>query len=252
MGAATRERTGRSGRRASGPSRRQRSNEPAATAPATTSSAPAATTLRATARTGRVRPLRAAAGDHRGGARGGRGGCGARRCWLVPAGVLVVLLVLLAVVRRRGRSLPGMAVRRPRCSGPARGRRAPVPPSDGAGAGAGRGVRPGSAALTSTSTGTTARSGMVGDGTFLTAVVRVEADATALRPDARRPAAARCRCVRDVLEVDGIRLESAQLVQHTQPAPAPHLPQQSVARLATTRRCRHRPGRPRCGSPGSR
>lgn len=29
--------------------------------------------------------------------------------------------------------------------------------------------------------------------------------------------------------MDGIRLESAQLVQHTQPAPAPHLPAQSMA-----------------------
>ena len=35
--------------------------------------------------------------------------------------------------------------------------------------------------------------------------------------------------IRDALEVDGIRLASAQVVQHTQPAPAPHLPQQSVA-----------------------
>ncbi|CAM5647219.1 hypothetical protein SMICM304S_06264 [Streptomyces microflavus] len=93
-----------------GPSRRQRSNEPAATAPATTSNAtaagaPAATTLRATARTGRVRPLlrqlviveAALAVAVVGAALGG--------AWLVPAGVLVVLLVLLAVVRRRGRAL---------------------------------------------------------------------------------------------------------------------------------------------------
>lgn len=29
--------------------------------------------------------------------------------------------------------------------------------------------------------------------------------------------------------MDGIRLESAQIVQHTQPAPAPHLPAQSMA-----------------------
>ncbi len=35
--------------------------------------------------------------------------------------------------------------------------------------------------------------------------------------------------VRDALEVDGIRLESAQVVLHTQPAPALHLPPQSVA-----------------------
>ncbi|MFC7512764.1 type VII secretion protein EccE [Streptomyces thermocarboxydus] len=35
--------------------------------------------------------------------------------------------------------------------------------------------------------------------------------------------------MRDALEVDGIRLESAQVVLHTQPAPALHLPPQSVA-----------------------
>lgn len=66
---------------------------------------------------------------------------------------------------------------------------------------------------------------MVGDGTFLTAVVQVDMDATALRPDrGTRPLP--LGLVRDVLEVDGIRLESAQLVQHTQPAarPAPAAP----------------------------
>jgi type VII secretion protein EccE len=69
---------------------------------------------------------------------------------------------------------------------------------------------------------------MIGDGTFLTAVVRVESDATALRPDrSARPLPV--ALVRDMLEVDGIRLESAQIVQHTQPAPAPHLPAQSMA-----------------------
>ncbi|PWS45146.1 type VII secretion protein EccE, partial [Streptomyces sp. ZEA17I] len=95
MGAATRERTGRSGRRASGSSRRQRSNggggaagTPPATTPDSASGTPAATTLRAIARTDRVRPLRrqlviieaalavAVVGAVLGGA------------WLVPAGVL--------------------------------------------------------------------------------------------------------------------------------------------------------------------
>src|SRR5947208_973566 len=54
------------------------------------------------------------------------------------------------------------------------------------------------------------------------------ADATALRAERSRqplPVA----LVRDALEVDGIRLESAQIVLHTQPAPALNLPQQSVA-----------------------
>lgn len=70
--------------------------------------------------------------------------------------------------------------------------------------------------------------GMVGDGTFLTAVLQVESDATALRAErGRQPLPV--GLVREALEVDGIRLESAQIVLHTQPAPALHLPQQSVA-----------------------
>lgn len=70
--------------------------------------------------------------------------------------------------------------------------------------------------------------GIVGDGTFVTAVVQVEADATALRAErSRQPLP--LRIVRDALAVDGIRLESAQIVLHTQPAPALHLPRQSVA-----------------------
>ena len=70
--------------------------------------------------------------------------------------------------------------------------------------------------------------GIIGDGTFVTAVLLVEADATALRAErSRQPLP--LGLVRDALEVDGIRLESAQTVLHTQPAPALHLPQQSVA-----------------------
>ncbi|MBM7171071.1 type VII secretion protein EccE [Streptomyces sp. G44] len=70
--------------------------------------------------------------------------------------------------------------------------------------------------------------GMVGDGTFLTVVLQVESDATALRAErGRHPLPV--GLVREALEVDGIRLVSAQIVLHTQPAPALHLPQQSVA-----------------------
>ncbi|MFF1511032.1 type VII secretion protein EccE [Streptomyces sp. NPDC058326] len=147
---------------------------------------------------------------------------------LVPAGVVAVVLVLLAVVRRHRRSLPEwlgtfLALR-------ARSRRAAsftVP----------EGTEPGFAPVVECDPAlrTYAYSdrdrrpvGMVGDGTFLTAVLRVESDGTALRPDrAARPLPV--GLVRDVLSVDGIRLESAQIVQHTQPAPAPHLPAQSMA-----------------------
>ncbi|MER5208773.1 type VII secretion protein EccE [Streptomyces sp. NPDC002825] len=147
---------------------------------------------------------------------------------LVPAGVVAVVLLLLAVVRRHRRSLPEwlgtfLALR-------ARSRRASsftVP----------EGTEPGFAPLvecdpalrTYTYSDRDRRPvGMVGDGTFLTAVLRVESDGTALRPDrAAKPLPV--GLVRDVLSVDGIRLESAQIVQHTQPAPAPHLPSQSMA-----------------------
>ncbi|MEE1756862.1 type VII secretion protein EccE [Streptomyces sp. SP18CS02] len=147
---------------------------------------------------------------------------------LVPAGVVAALLVLLAVVRRHKRSLPEwiatvLALR-------ARSRRAAsltLPP----------GTEPGLAPVvecepalrTYTYSDRDRRPvGMIGDGTFLTAVLQIESDATALRPDrSARPLP--LGLVREVLEVDGIRLESAQIVQHTQPAPAPHLPQQSVA-----------------------
>ncbi|MCH0542594.1 type VII secretion protein EccE [Streptomyces sp. MUM 203J] len=149
---------------------------------------------------------------------------------LVPAGVLAALLVLLAVVRRRRRSLPDwlttvFALR-------ARRRRAgslSVP----------AGTDPGLAPVfecdpslrTYTFQATKGRDrrtiGMVGDGTFLTAVLQVESHDTALRRDrTQRPLP--LGLIRDALDVDGIRLESAQIVQHTRPAPAPHLPAESL------------------------
>ncbi|MET9608621.1 type VII secretion protein EccE [Streptomyces sp. NPDC006512] len=149
---------------------------------------------------------------------------------LVPAGASALVLLALAVVRRHRRSLPewlgGVLALR------ARRRRA-------AGFTVPAGTEPGLAplveaepALRTLTFGGSARDrgpvGMVGDGTFLTAVVRVDADATALRPD-RAACPLPLSAVRDVLEVDGIRLESAQVVQHTQPAPAPHLPAGSTA-----------------------
>ncbi|MCX4577873.1 type VII secretion protein EccE [Streptomyces sp. NBC_01571] len=147
---------------------------------------------------------------------------------LVPAVVLAVVLVLLALVRRRGRSLPewlatarALRVRRRRAAG------TPIRP----------GTEPGLAPAVECdpSLRTSAYSardrrpvGVIGDGTFVTAVLQVEADATALRAErSRQPLP--LGLVRDALEVDGVRLESAQVVLHTQPAPALHLPQQSVA-----------------------
>ncbi|MEV6951454.1 type VII secretion protein EccE [Streptomyces sp. NPDC051183] len=164
---------------------------------------------------------------------------------LAPAGALALVLVVLAVVRRHQRSLPewigtalALRARRLRAAASA------VP----------AGTEPGLAPLveadpalrTLTFSGRDRRPvGMVGDGTFLTAVVQVDTDATALRPD-RTARPLPLALVRDILEVDGIRLESAQLVQHTQPAPAPHLPAQSMATL------NYAPLQARTGSPAVR
>ncbi|MFI8385571.1 type VII secretion protein EccE [Streptomyces sp. NPDC085540] len=147
---------------------------------------------------------------------------------LVPTGVLALVLVVLAVVRRHQRSLPewigGVLALRSR-----RRRAASFTVPAGTEPGLAPLVEADPALRTLTFSDRDRRPvGMVGDGTFLTAVVQVDTDATALRPDrAARPLP--LAVVRDILEVDGIRLESAQLVQHTQPAPAPHLPAQSMA-----------------------
>ncbi|WP_405832206.1 MULTISPECIES: type VII secretion protein EccE [unclassified Streptomyces] len=147
---------------------------------------------------------------------------------LVPVGVLALVLVVLAVVRRHQRSLPewigsALALRS------RRGRAASLVVPAGTEPGLAPLVEADPALRTLTFSDRERRPvGMIGDGTFLTAVVQVDTDATALRPDrAARPLP--LGLVRDILEVDGIRLESAQLVQHTQPAPAPHLPAQSMA-----------------------
>lgn len=147
---------------------------------------------------------------------------------LVPAAVVAAVLVVLALVRRRGRSLPewlggvqALRARRRRAVG------STLPPGTDAGLAPAVECDP-TLRTYSFGRGDDRRPvGMVGDGGFLTAVLQVEADAGALRAErGRRPLPV--ALVRDVLEVDGIRLESAQIVLHTQPAPAPHLPQQSV------------------------
>ncbi|WP_369232910.1 type VII secretion protein EccE [Streptomyces sp. R21] len=146
----------------------------------------------------------------------------------VPAAVVAVALVLMAFVRRRGRSLPDwLGTARALRARQRRAARTPTAP----------GTEPGLApavecdpSLRTYAYGSRDRRpvGLIGDGTFVTAVLQVEADATALRAErSRQPLP--LGLVREALEVDGIRLESAQIVLHTQPAPALHLPQQSVA-----------------------
>ncbi len=147
---------------------------------------------------------------------------------LMPAAVVAVALVLLAVVRRRGRSLPewlvtarGLRARQRRAAATA------IPPGTEPALVPALECEPD---LRTYSYGVRDRRsvGLVGDGTFVSAVLQVEAGPTALRAElSRQPLP--LGLVRDALEVDGIRLESAQIVLHTQPAPALHLPQQSVA-----------------------
>lgn len=73
--------------------------------------------------------------------------------------------------------------------------------------------------------------GMVGDGTFLTSILLVQAKDQPLRPH-RNALPLPLDVICSALQVDDIALESVQLVQHTQPAPAPHLPDQSLATRA--------------------
>lgn len=147
---------------------------------------------------------------------------------LVPAAATAVVLVLLAFVRRRGRSLPEWIATARALRARQRSAAALVIPP-GTEPGLTPAVECDPSLCTDTYGGRERRPvGIVGDGTFVTAVVQVEADATALRAErSRRPLP--LALVRDALEVDDIRLESAQIVLHTQPAPALHLPRQSVA-----------------------
>ncbi|MDB1089717.1 type VII secretion protein EccE [Streptomyces sp. ACA25] len=134
------------------------------------------------------------------------------RAVAVPA---AVLLVSAAVLRYGGRSLPArleaaraLRRRRSRAAGP------PAPGSDPLLAFASE-CAPG---LRSYSFAGRERRdvGMAGDGSTLTAVVRVESVGRPLPPG---PGAGSLplRLLREALDTDGIRLESVQAVQHTRP-----------------------------------
>jgi type VII secretion protein EccE len=149
------------------------------------------------------------------------------RWLLAPAGAVAALLLLLAVLRRHHRPLPewyetARALRR-------RQREAKLPAPPGTDPMLAPAVECDAALRTYSFVSRDDRSiGMIGDGSFLTAVLFVQPGDEPLRPGlAGRQLP--LQLIRDALEVDGIRLASAQVVQHTQPAPAPHLPQQSVA-----------------------
>ncbi len=147
---------------------------------------------------------------------------------LVPAAVPAAALVLLAVTRRRRPAPEWLAVavsmrrRRRRAAGQSPHGVDPgfVPAAECDPTlrtyGRARADRPGSSV------------GMAGDGTFLSAVLQVQASDVPLRPQ-RTARPLPLDLLYAGLDVDGIRLESVQVVQHTQPAPAPHLPEQAVS-----------------------
>ncbi|MCK8680400.1 type VII secretion protein EccE [Streptomyces lichenis] len=148
---------------------------------------------------------------------------------LVAAGAVAVLLVLLAVLRRRGRPVQDWLTATLALRARRRAARPAAPDTDPALAVVAEGLpglRPYPYVDRERRT-----VGMLGDGTFLTAVVRVEAGGRSLRP-ASGSRALPLSVLGGALDVDDIRPESVQLVQQVRPAPAPHLPQQSVARVS--------------------
>ncbi|MFF7638487.1 type VII secretion protein EccE [Kitasatospora sp. NPDC008050] len=153
----------------------------------------------------------------------------------VPA----VLLLALAVVPVRGRSLPEAL--RIRSAHRARRREAPnllPPPGSDPGLAPALELEPAlrtytHATETDVGAGRPVRreTGMIGDGTFLTSVLLVQAKDQPLRP-MRTALPLPLDIVCSALRVDDIALESVQVLQHTQPAPAPHLPEQALATRA--------------------
>ncbi|MBQ1123509.1 type VII secretion protein EccE [Streptomyces sp. B15] len=240
MGSATRARgaAGATSRSGPGASRRQGAAASASAASRPAPRVPASTALRTESRTSRLGPLQlqqlvllelagavlliAAAVD---------------RLLLVPGVVVAAVLVALAVMRRHHRSVHDwfstlLALRARR-----RAAAQPLTPAmvlDEEGERVDAGFLPlvecAPALRTYAYVDKKRRTiGMLGDGTFLTALVRIEAAPSALRP-AFGARALPLELMHDALDVDGIALESVQVVQHVQPAPAPHLPDQSVAR----------------------
>ncbi|WP_367130979.1 MULTISPECIES: type VII secretion protein EccE [Streptomyces] len=145
---------------------------------------------------------------------------------LAPAAVVAVVLVLLALVPLGQRPVAESLL----ASLSLRARVRSAAPAD---AGTDPAIAPvvecEPALRTSTFTDRGQRAvGLVGDGTFVTAVLRIDAVDAPLRP-VRAEKALPLALLRDALDVDGIRLESVQVLQSTLPAPAPHLPSEALA-----------------------
>ncbi|GAB2629886.1 type VII secretion protein EccE [Streptomyces capparidis] len=167
------------------------------------------------------------------------------RVLLAPLAAVAAVLVVLAVVRRHRRPLPEwlgtvLALR-------ARRRRAAAEPAPtGVDPGLAPAVECDPALRTYTYIDRDRRSvGMVGDGTFLTVVLLVQGADAPLRPlRGQRPLP--LELLHQALEVDDIVLASVQAVQHTQPAPAAHLPEQALAARS------YAPLQAQTGTPGLR
>ncbi|MCZ2528195.1 type VII secretion protein EccE [Streptomyces sp. HB2AG] len=146
---------------------------------------------------------------------------------LVPAAIVSAALVLFSLLRRRSRPLPEWLAAARALRNRQKRNAVPVPPGTDPGFAPAVECEP--ALRTYSFTDRQQRSvGLVGDGTFLTALVQVSAGDEPLRPQrGSRPLP--LELLHAVLEVDDIRLASVQVVQHTQPAPAPHLPEQAMA-----------------------
>lgn len=151
------------------------------------------------------------------------------RVLLVPMGLVAAGLLLLAVLRRRGRPVMEWLTAVMALRGRLRAARLPFPTE---------GVDPALAPVVECETALRTYTytdrqrergiGMVGDGTFLTTLLLVQPRDEPLRM-ARDAQPLELGLLHDALEVDDIRLESVQVVQHTQPAPGPHLPEQAAA-----------------------
>ncbi|GGZ47880.1 type VII secretion protein EccE [Streptomyces inusitatus] len=248
MGTATRARNGRTSDRRRGAPRKQRARggaqAPAAEGTPSSAGAPATTALRPLSHSGRIGPLRlhqlalaqialALA----------LVGLVLEGLWLIPTMTAGGALLLLAFVRRRGHAaqdwLSTALALRSRRRG-ARPSPADTDPSLAPVAEGVPGFRP--FAYVDRDRRTV---GMLGDGGFLTAVVRVEASGDALRP-AFGARSLPLSALGGALTVDDIVVESVQLVQQVRSAPAPHLPQQSMARLS------YAPLQERTGAPALR
>ncbi|MEE1785549.1 type VII secretion protein EccE [Streptomyces sp. SP17BM10] len=153
-------------------------------------------------------------------------------------GALGLALVLAGLVPLRGRTLPELLLARSALTSRLKVASSTLPPADADPTLAPvlelePALRTYTHATEADFGGRTVRreTGMAGDGTFLGSVLLVQSRDRPLRP-ARGDRPLPLDVLGSALKVDDITLESVQVVQFTQPAPAPHLPEESLAARA--------------------